>query len=41
MTHIRTDESILNEIESIQRRMMQVMVHLTAIGNPQVSSINL
>ncbi len=41
MTHIRTDESILNEIESIQRRMMRVMVHLTAIGNPQVSSINL
>ncbi len=41
MTHIRTDESILEEIESIQRRMMRVMVHLTAIGNPQVSSINL
>jgi len=41
MTNIRTEESILNEIESIQKKMMQVMVRLTGIGNPQVSSINL
>ncbi|MBK9780806.1 MAG: GAF domain-containing protein [Anaerolineales bacterium] len=41
MTQIRTEESILNEIDSIQRKMMQVMVRLTSVGNPQVSSINL
>ncbi|MBK6791209.1 MAG: GAF domain-containing protein [Anaerolineales bacterium] len=41
MTQTRTEESILNEIDSIQRKMMQVMVRLTSVGNPQVSSINL
>lgn len=41
MTNIRTEESILNEIDSIQKKMMQVMVRLTGSGNPQVSSINL
>ena len=41
MANIRTEESILEELESIQRKMMQTMVRLTSIGNPQVSSINL
>ena len=41
MTIIRTEESILDEIETIQKKMMQVMVRLTNVGNPQVSSINL
>jgi putative nucleotidyltransferase with HDIG domain len=41
MTQVRTEESILDEVESVQKKMMQVMMRLTAIGNPQVSSINL
>lgn len=41
MTNVRTEESILEEIESVQKKMMQIMVRLTNIGNPQVSSINL
>lgn len=41
MTQIRTEGSILDEIESIKKKMMQVMVRLTGIGNPQVSSLNL
>lgn len=41
MTIIRTEESILDEVETIQKKMMQVMVRLTNVGNPQVSSINL
>ncbi len=41
MTIIRTEESILDEVEMIQKKMMQVMVRLTNVGNPQVSSINL
>lgn len=41
MTVIRTEESILNEIEAVQKKMMQTMVRLSSIGNPQVSSINL
>ncbi len=41
MTIIRTEESILDEIETVQKKMMQVMVRLTNVGNPQVSSINL
>ncbi|MBV6393795.1 MAG: hypothetical protein KPEEDBHJ_03039 [Anaerolineales bacterium] len=41
MTQVRTEESILGEIESVQKKMMQVMMHLTAVGNPQVTSINL
>ena len=41
MANIRTEESILDELETIQRKMMQTMVRLTSIGNPQVSSINL
>lgn len=41
MASIRTEESILDELESIQKKMMQVMVRLTGVGNPQVSSLNL
>lgn len=41
MTIIRTEESILDEIETVQKKMMQVMVRLTNVGNPQVSSINI
>ncbi|MEN9564397.1 MAG: hypothetical protein RIR73_2641, partial [Chloroflexota bacterium] len=41
MSNIRTEESILNEIEAVQKKMMQTMVRLSSIGNPQVSSINL
>jgi len=41
MTKIRTEESILDEIETIQKKLMSTMVRLTGIGNPQVSSINL
>jgi putative nucleotidyltransferase with HDIG domain len=41
MTIIRTEESILNEIEAVQKKMMQTMVRLSSVGNPQVSSINL
>ncbi|MBN8657030.1 MAG: GAF domain-containing protein [Anaerolineae bacterium] len=41
MANIRTEESILNEIEAVQKKMMQTMVRLSSIGNPQVSSINL
>ncbi len=41
MSILRTEESILNELESVQKKMMQVMMRLTSIGNPQVSSINL
>jgi putative nucleotidyltransferase with HDIG domain len=41
MSQVRTEESILDELHSIQKKMMQVMMHLNNIGNPQVSSINL
>lgn len=41
MAILRTEESILEELEMLQKKMMQVMVRLTGIGNPQVSSLNL
>jgi putative nucleotidyltransferase with HDIG domain len=41
MKTIRTEESILDELETVQKSMMQIMVRLTGIGNPQVSSLNL
>ena len=41
MANIRTEESILNEVEAVQKKMMKVMTQLSSIGNPQVSSINL
>ncbi|NWF63111.1 MAG: GAF domain-containing protein [Chloroflexi bacterium] len=41
MTIIRTEDSILDEFEAIQKKMMQVMVRLTGVENLQVSSINL
>ena len=41
MAAIRSEKSILEELDSVQKKMMQVMVRLTGIGNPQVSSLNL
>lgn len=41
MKIVRAEESILEELGSVQSQMMQVMMRLTNIGNPQVSSINL
>lgn len=41
MAIIRTEESILDELEALQKKIMQVMVRLTGSGNPQVSSLNL
>jgi len=41
MTEITAEDNILEQIASIQKEMTQVMIRLTRIENPQVSSINL
>ncbi|MBL8062071.1 MAG: HD domain-containing protein [Anaerolineales bacterium] len=41
MAEARTEQIVLDEIASIQKKMMQVMMRLTNTGNPQVSSVNL
>ena len=33
MAAIRSEKSILEELDSLQKKMMQVMVRLTGIGN--------
>jgi len=41
MTDTPTEKNVLDEIDSIQKRLMQSMKQFASIGNPQVSSINL
>ena len=41
MKDARTEQAVLDEIASIQKKMMQVMMRLTNTGNPHVSSVNL
>lgn len=41
MANIRSEESLLDEFESIRRKMTQAQGRLAGSGNPQVSSINL
>ena len=41
MSILRTEESILSELAIIQKKMMEVTMRLSSVGNPQVSSTNL
>lgn len=41
MSNIRPEDNIINEIEVLQRKMIQSIGRLAGSGNPQVTSINL